>query len=280
MLWAPRPANYNIDKNNPDLVGMTPFQVFEEVIRRMGQRGMKVILDRHRPNASGQSDLWYTDAYPETKWIEDWVYLAQYFKGNPAVIGADLHNEPNGDATWGWEQTATDWDLAAERCGNAILAVNSDWLIVVEGTAANAAGIAGHYWAGGNLKGVTKAPVELSVPNKLVYSTHDYGPEIYDKHSWFTDASFPTNLPATFDEYWGFIAKNNLAPILVGEFGIKDVTNTAALQWIQGLIAYMKANGIYWTYWTWSPDSSDTGGILANDWNTAQQDKMNLLNVL
>lgn len=280
MLWAPQPANYNMATHNPDLAAMTPFQVFEETIRRMGLRGMKVILDRHRPSSAGQTDLWYDGSYTEEVWINDWVFLAEHFKGNATVIGADLHNEPDGDATWGWNRVETDWDLAAERCGNAVLAANSDWLIIVEGTAANAAGIAGHYWAGGNLKGVTPAPVELNVPNKLVYSTHDYGPEIYAAQSWFADPSFPNNLPAVFDEYWGYIAKNEIAPILVGEFGIKDTTNTKAVQWIEGLISYMKTNGIYWTYWTWSPDSSDTGGILANDWNTVQQGKMDLLNTL
>lgn len=49
------------------------------------------------------------------------------------MIGADLHNEPHGAATWGSGNTNTDWRLAAERCGNAILSVNTNWLIIVEG---------------------------------------------------------------------------------------------------------------------------------------------------
>jgi len=49
------------------------------------------------------------------------------------VIGADLHNEPHGPATWGSGDVATDWRLAAERAGNAILKVNPDWLIIVQG---------------------------------------------------------------------------------------------------------------------------------------------------
>jgi len=46
------------------------------------------------------------------------------------------------------------------------------------------------------------------------------------------------------------------------------------------LVNYIQANGIYWTYWMWTPDSNDTGGILANDWTGVNQDKLNLLGPL
>src|SRR5258708_9682576 len=59
--------------------------------------------------------------------------LAGRYRGNDAVVGADLSNEPQGAATWGDDNPATDWRLAAERAGNAILDVNPDWLIIVEG---------------------------------------------------------------------------------------------------------------------------------------------------
>ena len=32
--------------------------------------------------------------------------------------------------------------------------------------------------------------------------------------------------------------------------------------------------GINWTYWSWNPNSGDTGGILADDWKTVNQNKM------
>lgn len=49
------------------------------------------------------------------------------------MIGADLHNEPHGRATWGDGIPSTDWRFAATKCGNEILKVNSNWLIVVQG---------------------------------------------------------------------------------------------------------------------------------------------------
>jgi endoglucanase len=66
-----------------------------------------VILDRHRPDSGSQSELWYTSRYSEARWIADWQMLARRYAGNTTVIGADLHNEPHGPATWGDGNQAT-----------------------------------------------------------------------------------------------------------------------------------------------------------------------------
>ena len=118
---------------NPDLKGLSGLEIMDTIINGAAERGIAVILDRHRPDCGAQSNLWYTDKVSEEKWISDWRMLARRYKGNGAVIGADLHNEPHGQATWGSGDVRTDWRLAAEKSGNAILEENPDWLIVVEG---------------------------------------------------------------------------------------------------------------------------------------------------
>lgn len=134
QLFDPSSKPNDIDfKKNPDLQRLNGLEIMDQVIERAGQRGLKVILDRHRPSADAQSELWYTDKVPEQRWTRDWVTLAGRYRGNPTVIGADLHNEPHGPATWGDGNPKTDWRLAAERAGNAILQANPDWLIIVEG---------------------------------------------------------------------------------------------------------------------------------------------------
>jgi endoglucanase len=116
------------------------------------------------------------------------------FNGNPTVVGMDLRNEPHlsgSGATTGscWTgDTATNgcstslttqnWSIAAEAAGNAILAVNPKLLIFVEGNDCYS-GVCG--WQGGNLIGVATNPVTLSVTNQLVYSAHDYGPNLYQQ---------------------------------------------------------------------------------------------------
>ena len=119
--------------------------------------------------------------------------LAQRYAGNPTVIGADLHNEPHAEGTnpaatgacWGCGDTNRDWRLAAERAGNAILGVQPNWLIFVEGVSCPSGGLSNVWdgdpsndedcgWWGGNLSKAGQFPVRLYVANRLVYSPHDY----------------------------------------------------------------------------------------------------------
>jgi endoglucanase len=153
-----QPTDINYDLN-PDLRGLRGLALMDKFVAAAGRRGLKIILDRHRPDAYAQSDLWYTAQVPESRWIADWVMLARHYRGNYTVIGADLANEPHGPATWGDGNLGTDWRLAAERAGNAILAANPDWLIIVQGIERYGND---WYWWGGNLLGARQHPVRLS----------------------------------------------------------------------------------------------------------------------
>lgn len=267
---TPNGINYEL---NPDLEGLSGLEIMDKIIAGAGERGLKVILDRHRPDSHSQSELWYTGQYSEERWIDDWVMLAGRYAGDDTVIGADLHNEPHGQATWGTDDQFTDWRLAAERAGNAILAANPDWLIIVQGV--------DHYqdnwyWWGGNLMGAREVPVRLDVPGRLVYSTHVYGPGVYPQ-PWFWEDSFPDNLAGIWDRYWGYIEAEGIAPIIVGEFGGRSVGDDKEGIWQRTLVSYMREHNLNYMYWTLNPDSGDTGGILLDDWQTVDPDKQALL---
>jgi len=257
---------------NPDLKDLNPLQVMDKIVDYAGKIGLKIILDRHRPDSTGQSSLWYSGSVPESKWISDWEMLAKHYTGNTTIIGADLHNEPHDNACWGCGDTNTDWKLAAEKAGNAVLAVNPNWLIIVEGVQAVNNN---YYWWGGNLSGVKTTPINLSVANRVVYSPHDY-PSSVSGQPWFNEANYPNNLATIWDSNWGYIQKNNIAPVMLGEFGTK-LTTASDQQWLDTLIGYLGENNINWTYWSFNPNSGDTGGILNDDWTTVNQDKMNRL---
>jgi endoglucanase len=266
-----RPAGINF-LINPDLQGLTSLQLMDKVIAGAHQRGLRVILDRHRPTSAGQSDLWYTPQVPESTWIADWTFLAKRYKNDDTVIGADLDNEPRANATWGSNDPATDWHLAAQRAGNAILAVNPNLLIFVEGIEHTGQD---WYWWGGDLEGVATAPVIVNVTNRVVYSPHDYGPEVYPQ-GWFKDPHFPDNLPAVWDTHWGFIVERGMAPVVLGEFGGRSVGNDAEGQWQRALVDYVHRYNIGYISWALNPDSGDTGGILQDDWLTVQSSKLSL----
>ncbi len=255
---------------NTDLQGENSLQILDSIVTEAGTLGLKIILDNHRSEAGDSAEgsgLWYTGAYPESAWINDWTTLANRYANNPTVVGFDLRNEPHnaysGGACWDCGGS-NDWHLAAERAGNAVLAVNPRLLIFVEGVDAYNND---YYWWGGNLEGVSKSPVNLSVPGQIVYSAHDYGPTEYGQ-SWFNASTTASSLNSVWTTHWGYIAQNGMAPVWLGEFG---TTNDAAAagsstpgsegQWFQSLVGYLAANpNLSWTYW--ALDGEDRYGLL------------------
>lgn len=269
---------------NPDLQGLTAMQVMDKIVAYAGEIGLKIILDHHR-NDSGAgasaNGLWYDAQHSEAQWIADWQMLAERYANDPTVIGADLHNEPHA-GTWGGGGP-TDWAAAAERAGNAIGAVNPNMLIFVEGVASYQGN---NYWWGGNLMGVRDRPIDLDVDNKLVYSAHDYPNSVWPQ-PWFQGANFAAGLPAKFDQMWGYIYKEGIAPVYIGEFGT-NLADPKDAPWLEAITSYLSGDldnngthdlpagdqGVSWTFWSWNPNSGDTGGILANDWRSVNENKM------
>jgi endoglucanase len=269
---------------NTDLQGLTSIQVLDKIISYAGSLGLKVILDNHRSedgNSAEQNGLWYTSAYPESAWVNDWVTMANRYKGNSTVVGMDLRNEPHTQSystygtgsTWGTGNTATDWNLAAQKAGNAILAVNPSLLIAVEGISdwVNDSGTTVSDWWGGNLQAVATHPVQLSVASRLVYSAHDYGPHEYAQ-TWFNSSTTYASLSAVWDKNWGYIAKQGIAPLWVGEFGtpngatdVSDSTAGSQGQWFSGIVQYLKSNNLSWTYW--ALNGEDAYGLVDNQYD-------------
>ncbi|MGH2461035.1 MAG: glycoside hydrolase family 5 protein, partial [Chloroflexota bacterium] len=253
--------------------------IMDKIIVEAGKGGLKIILDQHRPTTDSQSALWYTVELTQAEWIDQWKALAQRYLGNDAVIGADLHNEPSGDCTWGSGDPKTDWAMAAETCGNEILKVNPNWLIFVEGiekVVDKFGNVLDWTWQGGELIEARTDPVKLAVPGRLVYSSHDYGPSVYNQ-GWFSDPKFPDNLPAFWDFHWGYLQKQGIAPVFVGEFGGPSVGDDPEGLWQRTLVNYLKANRIHYAYWAFNANSADTGGLLEPDWKTINVAKQNLL---
>lgn len=288
-LFDQKSAPLYFDPNrNPEFVGLKPPQILDKLIEYAGHVGLRIILDHHRSSASEhggvqENGLWYTRDYPEARWISDWQMLASRYAGNATVIGAELHNEPFA-ATWGGGGQK-DWAAAAERAGNAIHAVNPNWLIFVQGVRDHGGE---YYWDGGNLMGVRDRPVELAIPNRVVYTTHEYPNSVYPQ-PWFQTPNYPNNLPEVFRKAWGYIFEDNIAPVFVGELGSRlQGDQPKDLMWFEKIRSYLAGDfdvdgvndlgsgdqGMSWGWWSWNPNSSDTGGILKDDWTSIHYDKV------
>jgi endoglucanase len=261
---------------NTDLEGLNALQDLQKIVTYAGEVGLKVILDDHRSEAGESAEangLWYTSTYTSQDWVNDWVTLAKLFANDPTVVGFDLRNEPHtpaGDtyaegATWGTGDASTDVRLAYEQAGDAILAVDPNALIFCEGISENptASGTYNSTWWGGDLAEAGQYPVVLSSPGHVVYSAHDYGPEEFQQ-TWFNSSTTPASLDAVWNQNWGYLYTQDVAPVWVGEFGtdntaadIESSTAGSQGQWFESLVGYLSANPwMGWTYWALNGEDS------------------------
>lgn len=281
---------------NPDLAGLTVYEIFDEIIEECRLNNMYVVLDHHRNNWDAQDNTPVNATYNEAGWLALWGQMATRYGNNTTVIGADLYNEPS----------LVPWATLAplyETCGNHIHTIAPDWLIFCEGGQAESGNA---YWSGGNLEGVATRPVVLTIPNRVVYAPHEYGQSVYLQNWLSHGANVPVNWPnnlypiRTF--HWGFIFEQNIAPVWVGEFGGQFGYGNDGLEypadylvvereWLTTMITYMNGDfdgngsssltgsqkGISFAYWSYNVNSGDTGGLLLTDWITPQTGKLTLL---
>ncbi len=261
---------------NPQFAGLHAMDVYDAVVHALAAEGLLVILDNHNSNAewccgNDGNELWYNADYPQSSWLADWQGMIARYRNVPQVVGADLRNEPRITATWGGDPS-TDWHAAAELGGNAVLSVNPNLLIIVEGI---------NYAL--DLTGVATLPVELNVPGQLVYSAHDYP---FD----YNDLTSESQLAADVNAAWGYIitpGQPYTAPVWVGEFGnchtssncITDTSSTdgSGGLWFSAIRQYLGDNDIDWSWWALNGTettgsgrtfgSEETYGVLNPYWN-------------
>ncbi len=229
---------------NPKFKGKHAMQIMDAVIGELAKAHILVVLDNHISRADwccSETDgngLWANVQYPEARWIADWQTIVRRYHKQPYVVGADLRNELRSGAAWGGNTPALDWHAAAERAGNAVLATNPKLLIIVEGPQYST-----------DFRGAATLPVKLTVPDRLVYSPHDYGMSQPEMHSY-------EELKAHLDSRWGFLLHNQPpVPLWIGEFGVcQDLSNCKSRgfsfePWFRWFVQYLKENDLGWAYW-------------------------------
>ncbi|MBR1862219.1 MAG: cellulase family glycosylhydrolase [Lachnospiraceae bacterium] len=291
-------ANYN-HAYNGNLNSLNSLEIFDYVLTLCEQNGMKVMVDIHSANtdASGHNHpVWYTDKVSEDKYIESLKWLADRYKNYDTLIAYDLKNEPHGKASeqthaiWNNSSDKNNWKRVAERAGNAILDINPHALIVIEGiqiyptnpgkndfTSTNDSDYYNTWW-GGNLMAVRDYPIDFgdSARNRqIVYSPHDYGPLVYEQ-PWFKGGfTYDSLYKDAWYPYWLYIAEENIAPILIGEWG--GFMQGDNLKWMGYLRDLIGKDNLHHTFWCYNANSGDTGGLVKDDFKTWDNDKYNLV---
>ncbi|KAL9533918.1 Endoglucanase [Sphaerulina musiva] len=258
--------------------GPRALDVFNACIQSLTNAGLIVIPNNHITNAHWCDGLnlcdssWKNSQYgpickirqTTSSWIAHWVTIMAPFISNPFVIGADLRNEPRG--IWGTMPWSS-WATAAEEASEALLTLQPDWLMFVEGVS-----------SANDCSGAKKRPVELSIPHRVVYSSH-----VYSWSGWGHIPSVPYGKRpfASFAEdmmqNWGFLLHENVAPVWVGEFGAPQAGNEADHHYWENLMRVLKETDADWGYWALNPRKpegydNETYGLLRDDWETVVDD--------
>jgi endoglucanase len=244
----PLVADYAV-KANPQFRGKHALDVMDAVIAALARAHIMVILDNHVSRADwcctdgDGNGLWYNAEYPEEKWLLDWETIVRRYKNQPWVVGADLRNELRNGTQWGGDDPRLDWHSAAERCGDAVLAVNPDLLVMVEGPAYST-----------DFTAFGKLPAKLKIPNRVVYSPHAYAPADHPFKSY-------NELKQTYDARAGYLLHTEPGvPLWVGEFGACQTLDCGAEgQWFRWLVEYLGKSNLSWSYW--ALNGTQSGGI-------------------
>lgn len=236
-------SNYTINTTlNPTMSGTSVLQNIDQMVEYAGTIGLKIWFCRMWQNGTiGQTALFYgtpSGIGSLTNWtranvIADMVTLATRYANNPTVIGIELNNEVfSPPCTFGDGNSATDLQLFWNDAGNAILNVNPNMLIICQAYQVEQAGGGGTI---DDLTGVATFPLTLSVPNRVVYAIHTYPPSV----------NGATQNPTVWNAGWGYIFTENIAPILITEFGHEaSDTSPATASWESSIISYCSVSGI------------------------------------
>lgn len=307
--------SFNPDFCRPDGSCMSSLEIFDVIMSKCKKYGIKILVDIHSPalhNSGHNYNVWYYNSnagdcdnmavtgdgikVTTEMWQDTLVWLADRYKNDDTLIAYDLKNEPHGkgqdgaaSAKWDNSTDENNWAYAATQCANAIMEVNPNALVLIEGveqypkegrtwgepdSKTNPPYYPG--WWGGQLRGVRDYPIDLGEhQSQLVYSPHDYGPGVFDQ-TWFQkDFTTQTLLDDYWYDTWAYINEEDIAPLLIGEWG-GFMDGDRNQKWLTLLRDYMIDNHINHTFWCINPNSGDTGGLLDYSFANWDEEKYDL----
>jgi endoglucanase len=287
---------------NPELANLNNLQIWDFWLALCERFGIKVMLDVHSAEADNSGHIypmWFKGSVTSEQFYQAWEWVTTRYRNNDTIVAMDIKNEPHGTpnqpprAKWDSTTDTDNFKFACETAGRRILAINPNLLILCEGievyprpgetwnspnTDPDQSPNYFYNWWGGNLRGVRDHPVNLGVnQDQLVYSPHDYGPLVFNQ-PWFqvpfTKATLTTDV---WRPNWLYIHEENIAPLLIGEWGGRLGQDARQDRWMTALRDLIVEEGLHQTFWVLNPNSGDTGGLLLDDWRTWDETKYNLL---
>ncbi|MFG1606717.1 glycoside hydrolase family 5 protein [Actinoplanes sp. NPDC049265] len=273
---------------NPELRGLTPLAVYDQVVAALTGAGLAVILNNHTNTTRwccgvDGNERWNT-SQSTSDWEETWLTMVRRYRDNRRVVGADLYNEVRrsvwDDPNWGLGDDH-DWYAASQHLGDRILReANPDLLIIVEGINWTGVPVDGFAHERPTLKPVRTLSHTLAVSGQLVYSAHFYG-YTGPNHSGATGAGETTDpryhdLTRTqlFDVLYrdafyvsAETGRHFTAPVWISEFGVggNEPAGSAERAWFGNFVDYLiqaDADFAYWPAVGWAEKRASNGWAL------------------
>lgn len=212
----------------------------EDMVGHASARGMKIILDMHnyaRRHENGTEHLIGTGPVTVAHFCDIWRRLADHFKGNTAIYGYGIMNEPYS--------TAGTWPTMAQAAVDTIRTVDLETYVIVGGDSFSNA----RDWRAKNPDLDIKDPV-----GRLIYEAHCYFDannsgryeESYDAAGGH--AMLGVERVTEFVEW----LQEKGAKGFIGEYGVPN-DDARWLPVLDNFLAYLDANGVSGTYWAGGP---------------------------
>jgi aryl-phospho-beta-D-glucosidase BglC (GH1 family) len=209
--------------------------------------GLDVILDLHwsdRGNlgaaisGSGQGQMGHADQQQmaDQNSLQFWHEVARKYKDDGHVL-FELYNEPH-DIPWStWlngGQVGEYQAVGMQNLYDAVRAEGANNLVIAGGVG----------WA----FDLSRVQAGSIAGYNIMYATHPYAPQ---------------DPQMQWDGKFGYLAAQDIAPVIATEFG--DGSKTCTGDWDTALVQYADARQISWTAWAWWPGTCSFPSLIS-DW--------------
>lgn len=305
MLRSEVPAEAIDYAQNPELLGKTALEVYDEVVRCLGRHSVAVIVNNHTTYGEfcgppSKNSLWFDPGgyLSETQWLEDWAMVARRYSRCPHVVGYDLRNEirPRVPLIPFWRgpskadgapEGRCNWARVARGAADRLLEICPNALIVVERIVWPQHGVAAYCADPGALMPRLKGRLVLGVhmyqwsgpgrfiPRWAVPKKFECAMGILRCFGCITKHNYgdmaPAQLKAQAAKEWGCVLEAGTCPIWVSEFGA-GLENEEEMSWLRRFVDILAEYDVDWAYWPLNvgpkPEcgSDEIYGMLAPDW--------------
>jgi endoglucanase len=228
-----------------DFVRTSDFAAMDEIFFQAEKYDLNISLDFHRIHKTHQASKPYDEQVSFDQFLESWKIILARYEASKNLIYVDIFNEYQSD-------NYVEWNFLARQIVSYIEHEFPERF---------------SFFVGGTVWGSDLHFVDLSdLPYKerIFYTIHTY---------WF-------NSHEPFEEWWDYHFGPYKNIVSVNEWGYIS-SNSNEVDFAERFVEWLISKDIHDSYfWSWSPNSGDTQGILKDDCTAVDENKMNLLKVL